>query len=70
MHLGKYPKPLSLFSHTPEVMSHRILRREMYKTLIFPLALGIKRPWPLVKHLATQSDGIGFESDTGHPSMA
>ena len=38
MHLSKYPKPLSLFSHTPEVITHRILRREMYKTLIFPLA--------------------------------
>ena len=37
MHWGKYPKPLSLFSHAPEVMTHRILQREMYKTLIFPL---------------------------------
>ena len=39
---------LSLFFHTPEVMTRRILRREIYKTLIFPLAFGIKRPWPLV----------------------
>ena len=43
---------------------------EMYKTLISPLAFGIKRPWLLVKHLATQSDGIGFVSDKGHTSMA
>ena len=50
-------------------MTHRILQTEMYKTLIFPIAFGIKRPWPLVKHLATQFDGIGFESDKGRPSM-
>ena len=43
---GKYPKPLSLFSHTPEVMTHRILQREMYKTLIFPLAFGALILWP------------------------
>ena len=40
MHLSKYQKPLSLFSHTPEVMTHWILQREMYKILIFPLAFG------------------------------
>ena len=60
---GKYPKPLSLFSHSADIMTHRILQREMYKISIFPLAFGNNRTWPLVKHLATQPDGIGFESD-------
>ena len=52
---GKYPKPLSLFSHTPEVMTHRILKREMYKTLIFPLAFGLERNWPI----GTSFNGLG-----------
>ena len=66
MHLSKYPKPLFLFSYTPEDMIHQILQREMHKTLIFSLVFGIKRPWQLVKHLSTQSDGMGFESNKGH----
>ena len=58
MHSSKYPKPLSLFSHTPEVMTHQILQREMYKTLIFPLAFGLERCWPIGQLFGHQSDAL------------
>ena len=44
---GKHPKLLSFFSHSAEVMTHRTLKREMYKTLIFPLAFGLEWHWPI-----------------------